>query len=65
MRTGQLIGTTTEDSGYADERPVHYRDVMATLLHNVGFDVRSDQVTDTLSRPRYVYEGHAPIEELV
>ena len=65
MRTGQLIGTTTADGGHADERPIHYRDVHATLLHNVGFDVRKDQVTDNLSRPHWIFEGHAPIEELV
>jgi hypothetical protein len=65
MKTGQVIGSTTADGAYADVRPVHYRDVMATLLHQCGFDVRKDLVRDSLDRPRYLFEGHAPIPELV
>jgi hypothetical protein len=65
MRTGQAIGSTTKDGAYADERPVHYRDVHATLLHRMGFDVRSDQVADSTDRPHYLLEGHEPISELV
>jgi uncharacterized protein (DUF1501 family) len=65
MRTGQAIGTTTKDGGYADERPVHHRDVMATLLHNLGFDVRTDQTADAIGRPQFLYPGHAPIPELI
>jgi uncharacterized protein DUF1501 len=65
MRTGQAIGTTTRDGGYADERPIHHRDVMATLLHNMGFDVRNDMVADSIGRPQYLFPGHEPISELV
>ena len=65
MRTGQVIGSTTKDGGYADDRPLHYRDVMATLLHRMGFDVRSDQVVDELGRPFFLYPGHEPIRELI
>ncbi len=65
MRTGQVIGSTTKDGGYADERPIHYRDVMATLLHQMGFDVRHQQTTDQLDRPQFLYPGHEPIEELI
>lgn len=65
MRMGQAIGTTTKDGGYADERPIHYRDVMATLLHQMGFDVRAQQTIDQLERPVFLYPGHEPIQELV
>jgi hypothetical protein len=65
MRTGQVIGSTTKDGGYADDRPIHYRDVMATLLHNMGFDVRHDLVSDSLGRPQYLLPGHEPISELI
>jgi len=65
MRMGQAIGTTTKDGGYADERPLHYRDVMATLLHQMGFDVRSQQTIDQLDRPVFLYPDHEPIQELV
>ncbi len=65
MRTGQVIGSTTKDSGYADDRPVHYRDVLATVLHNLGFDVRSRMLTDQAGRPTNVLPGHEPLPELV
>lgn len=65
MRTGQVIGTTTKDGGYADERPLHYRDVMATLLHTMGFDNRHQMTTDNIGRPVYLYPEHEPISELV
>ncbi len=65
MKTGQAIGTTTKDGGYADERPVHYRDVVATLYHNVGFDVRKNDVLDFTGRPNYLLPGHEPIAELI
>ncbi len=64
MRTGQVLGSTTKDGGYADERPIHHRDVMATVLYNMGFDVRHDQVIDPVNRPVYLYPGHEPIPEL-
>lgn len=65
MRHGQVIGSTTKDGGYADERPIHYRDVMATLLHQMGFDVRHQLTEDELGRPQFLYPGHSPIEELI
>lgn len=65
MRHGQVIGSTTKDGGYADDRPIHYRDVMSTLLYQMGFDTRHQQTTDELDRPQFLYPGHAPIEELI
>jgi uncharacterized protein (DUF1501 family) len=65
LRGGQVIGSTTPDAGYSDERPVHYRDVVATLLHAVGFDVRAAPVPDATGRPQYLLPGHEPIRELV
>ena len=39
MNTGQVIGSTTRDGGEADDRPVTFEEVFATLYHNVGIDV--------------------------
>jgi hypothetical protein len=64
MRMGQAIGSTTPDGGYADDRPLHYRDVMATLLYQMGFDVRHHQTADQLDRPVFLFPGHEPIPEL-
>ena len=38
MKMGQVIGSTDKTGGYAESRPVHYRDVLATVYHNLGID---------------------------
>jgi hypothetical protein len=65
MRTGQVIGSTTPDGGYADQRPVDYKDVTATLYHNLGIDVRNQPIPGPENRPVYLLEGHGPVEELI
>lgn len=65
MRTGQVLGATNKFGEYADERPIHYRDVFATLYHNLGIDVQSLELRDIEDRPRYVVPGHEPIHELI
>ena len=65
MRTGQVIGSTNKFGEYADERPIHYRDVFATLYHNMGIDIGSTPIQDSLGRPQYLFAGHEPIRELV
>ena len=64
MRTGQVIGSTTPDAGYADQRPVHYRDVMATLYHRMGLNVESETIPG-LDRPIRLLENSTLIDELV
>jgi hypothetical protein len=65
MRTGQVIGSTTPDAGYADQRPIHYKEVMATLYHNMGVNLESSPVPGADERPLYLMPEYAPIEELV
>jgi hypothetical protein len=65
MRAGQVIGSTTPDGGYADQRPVHYKEVAATLYRNLGIDVHGTAVTDSLGRPHYLLDGHEPVRELI
>ena len=38
MKMGQVIGSTDKTGGYAENRPVHYRDVLATIYQNLGID---------------------------
>ena len=38
MRMGQVIGSTDKTGAYAETRPIHYRDVLATVYHNLGID---------------------------
>lgn len=65
MRMGQVIGSTTKDGGYADDRPVHYREVLATLLHQMGFDVRERMVEGIDGRPHFLLQGSEPMPELI
>ncbi len=66
MRTGQIIGSTTRDGGEADDRPVTFQEVFATLYHSVGIDVSSATVNDLNGRPRYlVDQRYKPMPELV
>lgn len=65
MRTGQAIGSTNRLGEYAQDRPVHYQQVLATLYHNMGIDVAQATVNDLGGRPRYLVDGCSPLEELV
>lgn len=50
MKVGQVVGSTTYDAGEARDYPVHYRDVLATVYHNLGIDPHG-MVTDVSGRP--------------
>jgi hypothetical protein len=65
MRTGQVIGSTTPDGGYADLRPVHYKDVMATLYDRMGINFHQTPLPGPGDRPVYLLDGHDPLPELV
>jgi hypothetical protein len=65
MTVGQVIGSTDKDAAYAVERPIHYRDVLATIYHNLGIDPHSF-VRDISERPVAILpEDARPIRELV
>ncbi|MEE2808543.1 MAG: DUF1501 domain-containing protein [Verrucomicrobiota bacterium] len=66
MRVGQIIGSTTKDGGEADDRPVTFQEVFATLYHSVGIDVSTATVNDLNGRPRYlVDQRYKPMPELI
>jgi hypothetical protein len=65
MKTGQVIGATNRFGEEPEDRPVHYRDVFATLYHNLDIDIRNTPVTDSLDRPHYLLEGAEPLPELL
>jgi len=65
MRMGQAIGSTDKIGGYAATRPVHYRDVLATIYHNLGIDPHAF-VRNINDRPVALLPSDAqPIRELV
>ncbi|MDP6446967.1 MAG: DUF1501 domain-containing protein [Pirellulaceae bacterium] len=66
IRAGQVIGSTNRLGEYADDRPVTFQDIMATLYQNIGIDLRTVREFDFRSRPQYpVDSGVEPLRELV
>ncbi len=65
MRTGQVIGSTNRLGEHPKDRPVHYREVFATLYHNMGIDARRRTLTDLSGRPHYLVDNREPIHELI
>jgi Protein of unknown function (DUF1501) len=64
MRVGQVIGATNRLGEEAQERPVHFQEIFATLYHNLGIDTRRTTLIDPAGRPQYLTEK-AVIPELV
>lgn len=64
LRTGQVIGSTTRWGEEPNARPVHFRDVFATLYHQLGIDVANTQFTDLSGRPHDIIGNHRPVAEL-
>jgi hypothetical protein len=65
MRCGQVIGSTTRWGEEPHARPVHFRDVFATLYERMGIDVAGTQLTDLSGRPQYLVGNHRPLPELM
>ncbi|HEX7448877.1 MAG TPA: DUF1501 domain-containing protein [Pirellulales bacterium] len=64
MRGGQCIGSTNRLGEHAQDRPVHFQEVVATLYHNLGIDTASATIADATGRPQYLVERE-PIRELI
>ncbi|WP_010583932.1 DUF1501 domain-containing protein [Schlesneria paludicola] len=65
MKVGQVIGSTDRTGGFAESRPVHYRDVLATIYHNLGIDTHQF-VRSFGDRPVPIFDEDArPIRELI
>jgi hypothetical protein len=65
MRTGQVIGSTNRFAEVAQERPVHYQEVFATLYRQLGIDVANVKLADLNGRPQYLLEHRDVIHELI
>jgi Protein of unknown function (DUF1501) len=62
--TGQVVGGTDRFGGYATVRPVHYRDMLATIYHILGIDPHA-ALRDALDRPVPIMpEDARPVPEL-
>lgn len=65
MRCGQVLGSTTRWGEEPHTRPVHFREVFATLYQCLGIDVATTQFTDLAGRPQYLVGEHRPLAELI
>ena len=67
IRAGQVIGSTNRLGEHAaEDRPVTFQEVLATLYHCVGFNLRAVREFDLRGRPHYpVDPGVEPMRELV
>ncbi|MCI0464510.1 MAG: DUF1501 domain-containing protein [Gemmataceae bacterium] len=65
LRCGQVLGSTTRWGEQVKSRPVHFRDVFATLYQRLGIDVATTQFTDLAGRPQYLVGDHRPLPELI
>lgn len=65
MKTGQVIGSTDRIGAYAEERPVHMQEVVATLYHNLGINLEETMLIDRTGRPQYLLDHREPVRELV
>ena len=64
MTCGQVIGATTRFGEEPLRRPVHFRDVFATLYQQLGIDAATTQFRDLAGRPQFLVGGHDPVPEL-
>jgi len=65
MKMGQVIGSTDTVAAEARDNPVHYRDVLATVYHNLGIDPHA-MVTDVSGRPTPILPVEArPVTKLL
>jgi hypothetical protein len=65
LRMGQVIGATDREAAAVTERPVHYKDIMATLYHHVGLDPHRTMLIDPQGRPQHLLDTGAALRELV
>ena len=65
MHAGQVIGSTTRLGERPLDRPVHFREVFATLYERLGIDVTTTQFSDLAGRPQYLVGEHRPMPELI
>ncbi len=65
LKCGQVIGSTTRWGEEPKSRPVHFREVFATLYERLGIDVTTTQFVDLAGRPQYLVGEHRPLPELM
>ena len=65
IQGGQVVGASSRKGEVAENRPVDYQEVHATMYHNMGIDLHTTQFIDPAGRPQYILDHLNPIKELV
>ncbi|MFN0198619.1 MAG: DUF1501 domain-containing protein [Planctomycetaceae bacterium] len=65
MKSGQVIGASTRWGESPLNRPVHFREVFASLYDRLGIDVATTQFNDLSGRPQYLVGEQRPMPELI
>jgi uncharacterized protein (DUF1501 family) len=65
LRCGQVLGSSSRWAEEPRTRPVHFREVFATLYQRLGIDVANTHFTDLSGRPQFLVGEHRPIPELI
>lgn len=65
MRTGQVIGSTDRLGGEANERPVHFGEIFATLYDRVGINANQVTLPDLSGRPQFLVDGWEPLKQVI
>ena len=65
LRGGVALGETDRTASTAIARPVHYKEVFATIYHNLGIDPHLTALTDPQGRPQHLLNEGQPIRELI
>ena len=65
LRGGVALGETDRTASTAIARPVHYKEVFATIYHNLGIDPHRTALTDPQGRPQHLLDEGQPIRELI
>lgn len=65
LRSGVVIGETDREAGDVLSRPVHYKDVFATLYRQLGLPASRTTLLDPQGRPQHLLDSGEPIRELI
>lgn len=67
IQAGQVIGSTNRLGEHAQDRPVHFQEIFATLYRNLGIDINTATITDYSGRPRFLvdHNTYQPLPELI
>lgn len=65
LRMGQIIGVTDREAGDVVSRPVHYKDVFATMYHHMRIDPHRTTLIDPQGRPQHLLDSGEVLRELI